>query len=408
MRIAYVVGITLFTVFLGSLMSGCTVTASAELRNPIQPRVAQAEPAPETPISDQHAAQTATISESEARPDLGPAGVPDGLTFFGDRPDREQVPFETRMVTNLLQHSFTTEGVDFDPDVYAAEQRIVFSSTRNSEHPDIYLKSVDGVTLTQLTGDPADDIQPRFSPDGTKVVFCSNRSGNWDIWVVDRDGTNLTQLTSGEVDEVSPCWSPDGERIAYTVWGGRSHQWEIWTLSTAQPGTRRFLINGMFPAWSPNGEQIAFQRARQRGSHLFSVWTITLESGEARHPTEVAHSDVAACIAPRWAPKGDMLVYCAVQEGQRSETGDSSTPPAADLWAVELEKGTRLKLTDGSAAYFNPVWASGGRIFFVSSRAGTENIWSLTTTMGEYARSDEPDPRMTSATVNGSVSVTKD
>ncbi len=336
-------------------------------------------PASPAPVAHtNHAAQpstTTTDAESDAGRDL---------TFFGEDPDSERVPFEARLVTNLTQHSFTTDGLDFDPDVLASEDLIAFASTRNATHADIYLKRADGFTLTQLTGDPADDIQPRFSPDGNRIAFASNRTGNWDIWVVHRDGTGLTQLTSDNADEVAPTWSPDGKQIAYTVSSGRSQQWEIWVLNVDQPGMRQFLAYGMFPAWAPDGSRIAYQRARQRGSGFFSVWTLDLVNGEARYPTEVAQSDNAACVAPRWSPDGRMLVYAAVRDRERSDTTDRSTPPAADLWVVDLETGLRMKLTDGAAADFNPVWANAGRVFFVSARAGTENIWSLSTTMSKY------------------------
>lgn len=326
------------------------------------------------------------------------ARVTQGLALFGDRPDLERVPFENRLVPNLTRHSFTSEGLDFDPDVYYDDGVIVYASTRNSEHPDIYLKKIDGVTITQLTGDPADDIQPRISPDGQQVVFASNRGGTWDIWLMNRDSTGLMQLTRDGPDEVAPCWSPDGSQIAYTLWGDRSHRWEIWSLSVEQPGTRRFLAYGMFPVWSPDGSKLAFQRARQRGSRMFSIWTITFVDGDVRFPTEVAHSDVAACIAPSWSPDGSMIVYCAVQEGQRAETRDRSTSPGADLWVVELSSGMRMKLTDGADAHFNPIWADNGRIFFVSPRSGTDNIWSLAMATEAYPGQSEGSPRLSQKT----------
>lgn len=324
--------------------------------------------------------------------DAWPAAL-GGPGLFGDHPELERVPFENRLVTNLSRHSFTTEGLDFDPDVFPAEGLLVFASTRNSERPDVFLKRIDGAALTQLTSDPADDIQPRFSPDGRRIAFCSNRGGTWDIWLVGRDGTGLTQLTGDGADELAPSWSPDGRQLAYTVWGERSRQWELWTLSVEQPGARRFLACGMFPAWSPDGRRLAFQRARQRGGRLFSIWTIELVDGEARNPTEVAHAEAAACIAPRWSPDGAMITYCRLRMGDRAETEDRSMPPAAELWVVEPETGAQTKLTDGAGVDFNPVWAD-HRIFFVSRRSGTENIWSLTAAAEPRGGGGRPGPRV--------------
>jgi len=308
----------------------------------------------------------------------GPAvATPEDVSSFGDRPDAGRVPYENRLLTNMTRHTFSAVGRDFDPDLHPDGQMLAFASTRNSDRPDIFLKHVDGFAITQLTSDPADDIQPRFSPDGEKVVFGSNRTGNWDIWVVHCDGTGLTQLTHDRADEVAPCWSPDGTRVAFTAWGRRSHQWEIWVLSIDRPGIRRFLCYGMFPDWSPDGQRITFQRARQRGTRWFSVWAIELVGEEARHPTELAHSDSAACIAPRWSPDGKAIVYCAVR--QTAAARDNPEAVVADVWLADGQTGRRLKLTDGAVSAFNPTWSSTDRIFFVSARSGVENIWSLKT-----------------------------
>ena len=348
------------------LLWGC-----AARERPIQP-VAQAEAEPP--------------GRFHPAPDGPHAAAPPGIAFFGEQPELEEVPFENRLVTNLTRHTFTSEGRDFDPDLDADGQMLAFASTRNAEHPDIYVKHVDGTAMTQLTSDPADDIQPRFSPDGQRIVFCSNRSGNWDVWVVNRNGTGLTQLTRDRTDEIAPCWHPDGKQIAYTVWARRGQRWEIWTLSVDQPGVRCFLAYGMFPAWSPDGRHIAFQRARQRGSRWFSVWTIELVDGEARHPTEVAYSDLAACIGPRWSPDAEMIVFCAVRPDEPGPQGSSREAINADLWVVDVETGLRFKLGDGGHASFNPTWSPTGRVFFVSGRSGTtENIWSVNTGLDQYA-----------------------
>jgi len=283
--------------------------------------------------------------------------------------------FENRVLTNKAQHTFTARGRDFDPDLHPDGSTLLFASTRNSTRPDIFLKRTEGYAITQLTSDPADDIQPRFSPDGENVVFSSNRSGNWDIWMIRADGTGLVQLTSGPNDEIAPCFSPDGMYIAYTSWGGRSAQWEIWTLSIGNPGMRTFLAYGLFPDWSPVGARIAFQRARQRGSRWFSVWSVELVDGDARRPTEIAHSDLSACVAPRFSPDGRAIVYCALTSATAPDGRQAVV--AADVWTVDLKTGLRLKQTDGAAIAFNPVWGSNGRIYYVASRGDAENIWSL-------------------------------
>lgn len=93
-------------------------------------------------------------------------------------------------------------------------KKIVFVS-RRTKNNDVWLMNTDGTQQMQLTTDPKDDENPVFSPDGDGIVFSSNRTGNFDIWVMDADGGNQRQLTTHPADEKQPCWSVGGY-IYYT------------------------------------------------------------------------------------------------------------------------------------------------------------------------------------------------
>jgi Tol biopolymer transport system component len=68
----------------------------------------------------------------------------------------------------------------------------------------------------QLLLSNASDIHPRWSPDGTRLAFSSNRTGRYEIFTVGADGTDLTRVTDGPGEKTWPAWSPDGERILFT------------------------------------------------------------------------------------------------------------------------------------------------------------------------------------------------
>jgi len=88
--------------------------------------------------------------------------------------------------------------------------KVVFSS-RRTKNSDIWIVSADGGATTQMTTDRAHDLNPCFSPDGKRIVFCSKRAGNYDLWMMNADGSGKTQLTTHPKDETSPFWAVDGK-----------------------------------------------------------------------------------------------------------------------------------------------------------------------------------------------------
>ncbi|MHC4218753.1 MAG: TolB family protein, partial [Planctomycetota bacterium] len=256
--------------------------------------------------------------------------------------------------SNVAQITFATEGVCSDPNVDSRGESIVFSSTQHSTTSDIYLKSTHGRTLMQLTTDPADDIMPMFHPSGGRIAFASNRSGNWDIYVMSLDGGQPMKITDEPDHEMHPSWSPDGRRIVYCKLGSTTGRWEMWVAETDNPGVRRFLDYGLFPQWCPDvaRNKILFQRARQRGSRFFGVWTVDFVNGETMHPTEIVSAGNAAVINPSWSPDGNRIVFVTVVEPQ--DHSDDNPVAQSDIWIVNLDGSGRTNLTNGRYANYQP------------------------------------------------------
>lgn len=277
--------------------------------------------------------------------------------------------------SNLSQVSFAAEGGDYAPDVDRSGKWMVFASTQHRPTFDLYRKSVDGRTVTQLTTDPSDDMMPSLSPDGTAVAFASNRNGNWDIFTMPITGGAPTQITSDADEEVQPTWAPDGRRLAFSRKNGRTGSWEIWIVDVTEPGVRTFVCEGFLPRWSPVASQdtLLFQRARQRGSRLYGVWTIDLVRGEGRNPTEVVSAKNAAILQPNWSPDGAQIVFTTVV----NPDGGGEWPEQSDIWIVNADGTGRVGLTNSRFRNMQPAWGADGRIYFVSNRGGLENIWAL-------------------------------
>ena len=277
---------------------------------------------------------------------------------------------------NVRRVTYATEGSDFDPIVTPDGQYLIFASTRHRATADLYMKRVNSSAVTQLTSDPGKDVMPAISPDGKTIAFTSSRAGNWDIYLMDVAGGQPIQLTYDPADEIHPSFSPDGKWLVYCRFADLSGQWELVLLELANPSVKRFIGYGLFPNWSPTDDRIVFQRARERGTRFYSVWTIDLVDGEAMRPTEVVASANAAAITPDWSPNGKHIVFCTVVDDADNIRGRGKQ---SDIWVVDVDGRNRVSLTRSGLTNLQPVWAADGTIYYTSSWGLTdgENIWSL-------------------------------
>jgi Tol biopolymer transport system component len=143
----------------------------------------------------------------------------------------------------------------YSPDWSGAAGLIAFSgSFATPENAEIYVVRPNGTGLKRLTftkGDAhtlGDDGSPAFSPDGRRIAFTSNRTGDGEIWIMRSDGKGQRRLTGlrGR-DDAAPTWSGDGTRIAFDSYdsAGRSL---IYVVGADGKGMRR-LVAGHSPAW---------------------------------------------------------------------------------------------------------------------------------------------------------------
>ncbi|MEM9111668.1 MAG: DPP IV N-terminal domain-containing protein, partial [Planctomycetota bacterium] len=230
---------------------------------------------PERPIDGLHSALDAPRPYVSTQPTPQQASSP--IDIYGSM-GADAGPVSPLDSTGQLRRiSLTSEGADFDAALDAAGEHLIYSSTRHRETADIYRQRIDGSAITQLTDDQSNDVMPALSPDGKTIAFTSDRSGNWDIYLMDADGGPAVQLTSDRTHEIHPSFSPDGKHLVYSSLSDRSGQWQLVVIDVANPTTKRYIGHGLFPQWSPKNNTILYQRARERGTRWFSVWTVELD-----------------------------------------------------------------------------------------------------------------------------------
>ena len=160
---------------------------------------------------------------------------------------------------------------------------------------DIYRVSARGGESQRLTDTPGIDIGGSYSPDGSQIVFESDRSGSQQIYIMNADGTGQRRLSFFGGRAATPDWSPRGDQIAFTHIAGN------FNIAVMSPNGRnlRTLTNGWqdeAPTWAPNGRIIQFFRTA-RNSGKTGLWQVDLTGDNLRRlPTPVDASD------PAWGP----------------------------------------------------------------------------------------------------------
>jgi TolB protein len=251
-----------------------------------------------------------------------------------------------------------TAGAGAQPE--SRNGRIAFVSTG-----DVWAVNTDGSDVDNLTHSPARDAYPTWSPEGTRIVFSSNRAGARDLWIMGADGTGLRRLTrngrSRAVDS-APSVSPDGRRVAFAR-RIRGNQ-EIYTMNLDGTGLRRLTHHpgiDFDPAWAPDGSQIVFWRSLRRGARdVHQVFAVGADGSDLRRLTWGPDSD-----APAWSPDGKRIVFTRTNHAR------------GDIWMMRADGTGQQRVTGGAAHDDDPAWAPDGTaIAFTSDRTdGTPNVY---------------------------------
>ncbi len=255
----------------------------------------------------------------------------------------------------------TDEGSWIDVDVSPDSQSITFALLG-----DIYTMPMAGGAPTRIAEGLAWEVQPRFSPDGKRIAFTSDRGGGDNIWIMNRDGSDKRQVTKEKFRLLNqPSWSPDGRYIIakkHFTTGRSLGTGEVWVYHVSggagvvlvkKPNEKHQKELGE-PIYAPDGKSLYYTRnitpgstfiyAQDSNTDLFNIEEYDLETGEVT----TAVSGLGGSVRPTPSPDGKNMAFV------RRERAKSK------LYVKDLATGIERKIYDDLDQDVQETWAVTG------------------------------------------------
>jgi TolB protein len=223
---------------------------------------------------------------------------------------------------------------------------------------ELYMMDIDGNNRTRLTVNRVIDLSPSWSPDGTRIAYCSFKQRAPKIFVMNIR-TMIDRLVAGyDGINISPAFSPDGSTIAFT--SSKDYYPNLYLVSEAGSGLRR-LTNGpdidVSPTFSPDGTNIAFTSDRGGSPQIYRM---ALSGGAVKRLTFSGSYNTS----PDWSPAGDKIAYVGTTGGR------------FHIYVVNTDGTETTRLTAGDYDNEDPSWSPDGRfIVFSSTRTGRSQLF---------------------------------
>lgn len=224
--------------------------------------------------------------------------------------------------------------------------------------PDTLHSQVKLVNEKNLTNNTYDDRYASYSPSGKKILFESNRDGNWEIYLMDSNGMNQQRLTFNKIDDRRPSWHPRGEKILFESFSNGKSDLYVQDLKSLKIKKITNFERGepRFGSFSPDGKTIAISLKESDDKS-----NIVLLDTSGKIIRKLTIEDKRSYY-PKWSKDGKEIVYFS-----RKDTDNQDD----EIYKINLENGIEMRLTNWPKHNFCPSWSNdNSRIVYVTSMEG--------------------------------------
>src|ERR1043166_833663 len=238
--------------------------------------------------------------------DDSPEWSPDGkkIAFTSNRDGVRNIYVMNADGTNVVRLS-NEQSSENSPTWSPDGSRLLFESNRDG-NPEIYVMNSDGSGQKRITFNPTTDGGPaRFSPDGTRIVFARSAATegdafyNFDIYTMNTDGGDVRRLTTDPEYDAGPKWSPEGSKMIFV--SGREKNFDVFIMN-ADGSAQKNLTNdheSEVPIdWTPDGQQIIYNGDTPAKREFHEIWIMDSDGSKRRQISSFADKTYNLSFSP--------------------------------------------------------------------------------------------------------------